>query len=58
MSRGKWRPTWASLNEKTRRGYVPLGTTKSGVREFVEHDCRPPSGSGTWTCGCGREWRT
>lgn len=61
MSGGKWHPTRASLDERTRSGYVPLGTTKSGVREFVEHDCNPPSRnggrSGSWTCSCGREWR-
>jgi hypothetical protein len=57
----KWRATWSSLSERTGSGYVPLGTAKvrgKTVREYVEHDCAPPSnGSGSWTCGCGRVWR-
>lgn len=58
----KLRPTWSSLNERTGSGYVRLGKTKTiwgeTVKEFVEHDCNPPSnGKGPWRCGCGREWR-
>lgn len=54
----KLRPTWASLSEKTGSGYVPLGTGKDGVQEFVEHDCNPPKGAkGPWQCWCGRVWR-
>jgi hypothetical protein len=53
-----WRPVWGSLSERTGSGYVPLGTTRDGVAEFVEHDCRPPRDSRerSWTCGCGRRW--
>lgn len=57
----KRRPTWDSLSEKTGSGYVPAGTSTTiwgtRVKEFVEHDCTPPAGTGSWTCGCGRVWR-
>jgi len=55
----KLRPTLASLNERTGQGYVPLGVGRDGVREFVEHDCRPPQdGRKEWQCGCGRVWKS